>query len=420
MADLSPLFPVPQLSQARRSRAPLSSQLIRGARLTLLLVLLGGLAPSGARVASAQGDVEPLQCWWRTSVSAVRVGEPFTLVVTCAELQTDALTAVVDRARLDPRVIELPPFEVIGGEPAPDLQSGDRTFFQYQYTLRFINEAFFNEDVPLPALTVPYRIQSRVAGQDASTQGIERRFALPHQMMRITSLVPSDAADIRDATAMTFAEVDRSSTRARTLVTTGMIVTALGGLLALIGLGRLIGQRLALPVAASGLVSDTAVLRGVSRELSAVRRDRNDTGWTVPLVARALAASRIVAEYALSRPASQLPATPRLSAPAGTLVLPRRFGQDAAVLVSGSVTPKTIALALIERAGDGHLAPARLEELKDTLTEFTRAEYAEAGTLEETALDQSLSRVEQLARRLAVEHNWLMRRLTPIFRLRAR
>jgi hypothetical protein len=343
------------------------------------------------------------------------------LVLTCAALQSEALTAVVDRTRLDPRVIELPPFEVVGGEPAPDLQSGDRAFFQYQYTLRFINEAFFNEDVPLPALTVAYRIQSRVAGQDASTQGMERRFALPHQMVRITSLVPSDAADIRDATATTFADVDRSSTRARTLVTTGMIVTALGGLLALVGLGRLVAQRLAAaPVASSGLVSDAAVLRGVSRELSAVRHDRADNGWTVALVARALAASRIVGEYALSRSASQLHATPRVQPPAGALVLPRRFGQDADVLVSGSVTPKTIALALVEHAADGQVAPQRLEELKATLTEFTRAEYADAGALEETLLDESLSRVEQLARRLAIEHNWVMRRLTPLLRLRPR
>ena len=178
-----------------------------GGRSAPLLVVAA--TPIGARPAAAEDDVEPLQCWWRTSVSAVRVGEPFTLVLTCAALQTDALTAVVDRARLDPRAIELPPFEVMGGVPAPDLRSGDRVFFQYQYTLRFINEAFFNEDVPLPALSVAYRIQSRVPGQDASTQGMERRFALPHQMIRIASLVPSDAADIRDATATTFADVDR-------------------------------------------------------------------------------------------------------------------------------------------------------------------------------------------------------------------
>ena len=373
------------------------------------------------RLAAAEDDVEPLQCWWRTSVSAVRVGEPFTLVLTCAALQTDVLTAVVDRARLDPRVIELPPFEVMGGTPAPDLPSGNRVFFQYQYTLRFINEAFFNEDVPLPALSVPYRIQSRVPGQDASTQGMERRFALPHQMVRIASLVPSDAADIRDETATTFADVDRSAARARTLVTTGMIVTGLGGLLALVGLGRLVGQRLAgAPAAATGLVSDAAVLRGVSRELGAVRRDRADSGWTVDLIARALAASRIVAEYALSRSASQLHATPRAHAPAGALVLPRRFRQEAAVLVSGSVTPKTIALALADRTADGLAGSPRLEELRDTLAAFTRAEYAEAGVLDDTALDESLSRVEELARRLAVERNWFMRRLTPLFRLSSR
>ena len=40
--------------------------------------------------------------------------------------------------------------------------------------------------------------------------------------------------------------------------------------------------------------------------------------------------------------------------------------------------------------------------------------------LEDTALDESLSRVEQLARRLAVERNWFMRRLMPLFRRPAR
>jgi hypothetical protein len=382
-----------------------------------LLVVLA--TPFGARPAAADDAGEPLQCWWRTSVSAIHVGEPFTLVLTCAALQTETLTAVVDRSRLDPRAIELPPFEVLGGVPAPDLPSGDRVFFQYQYTLRFINEEFFNEDVPLPALTVAYRIQSRAAGQDASTQGIERRFALPHQMIRIVSLVPGDAADIRDATALTFAEVDRSAARARTLVTSGMIVTALGGLLALVGLVRLAGQRLGGPVTTTGLISEAAVLRGVSRALAAVRRDRADTGWTVDLVARTLAAARVIAEYALARSASQLHATPRESAPAGTLVLPRRFRQQAAVLVSGSATAKTIALALTDHAADGRAASPRLEQLRDTLTALTVAEYAEAGVLQDSALDESLTQLEQLARRLAVERNWFMQRLRPLLPQRA-
>jgi hypothetical protein len=378
----------------------------------LLVIVAAAFAPS---LASAQDEVEPLQCWWRTSISAVRVGEPLTLVLTCSALQTDTVTAVVDRSRLDPRAIELPPFEVLGGTPAPDLRSGDYVFFQYQYTLRFINEAFFNEDVPLPALNISYRIQTRVGAQDASTEGIERRFALPHQMIRIASLVPSDAADIRDATDITFADVDRASGRARTLVTTGMIVTALGGLLAVVGLVRLIGQRLGTPTVATTLVSDATVLRGVSRELATVRDDRTASGWTTGLVARALAAARIVAEYALSRPASQLHATPREQAPAGALVLPRRFRQNAAVLVSGSVTPKTMALALAERTADGHPVSPRLEELRAALTEFTRAEYNQSGQLEDTSLDESLSQVERIARRLAIERHWMVRRVTPLF-----
>ena len=34
-------------------------------------------------------QTDPLQCWWRTSAGAVRVGEPFTVVLTCAVLETD-------------------------------------------------------------------------------------------------------------------------------------------------------------------------------------------------------------------------------------------------------------------------------------------------------------------------------------------
>ena len=243
-------------------------------------------------------DVEPLQCWWRTSVSAIRVGEPFTLVLTCAALQTDALTAVVDRARLDPRAIELPPFEVMGGVPAPDLPSGDRVFFQYQYTLRFINEAFFNEDVPLPALSVAYRIQSRVAGQDASTQGMERRFALPHQMVRIASLVPErrrrhprcDGHDLRRRRPLVGAGADarhhrHDRDRTRRAPRTGRRRTP----------GRSAPGR---PVAATGLVSDAAVLRGVSRELS--RR---------PARSRRYAAGRSISSRAPSPPRASSPST---------------------------------------------------------------------------------------------------------------
>ena len=58
---------------------------------------------------------DPLKCWWRTSAGAVRIAEPFSVVLTCAVLETDAATVVVDQSRLEPSVVQFAPFEVLGG-----------------------------------------------------------------------------------------------------------------------------------------------------------------------------------------------------------------------------------------------------------------------------------------------------------------
>ena len=47
--------------------------------------------------------------------------------------------------------------------------------------------------MPLPPLSVAYRVQSRAAGQDASTQGMELRFALPWSL---TGLAFFDAGQV--------------------------------------------------------------------------------------------------------------------------------------------------------------------------------------------------------------------------------
>jgi hypothetical protein len=39
-------------------------------------------------------ELDPIACWWRTSVAAIRVGEPFSIVLTCAVVER-ALTTVV-------------------------------------------------------------------------------------------------------------------------------------------------------------------------------------------------------------------------------------------------------------------------------------------------------------------------------------
>src|SRR5215471_21123708 len=91
------------------------------------------LAAAGVSNAAAQDvSTDPLQCWWRTSAGAVRVGQPFTVVLTCAVLETDAATVVVDQSRLEPSVVQFAPFEVLGGTHGADLRTDLRRFFQYE------------------------------------------------------------------------------------------------------------------------------------------------------------------------------------------------------------------------------------------------------------------------------------------------
>ena len=68
-----------------------------------------------APTATQNVEVDPVTCWWRTSASSVRVGEPFPIVLTCSVLETDAARAVIDRSRLGTAAVQFPPYEVIGG-----------------------------------------------------------------------------------------------------------------------------------------------------------------------------------------------------------------------------------------------------------------------------------------------------------------
>ena len=67
---------------------------------------LAGAQPQPAPPADAAGlniEADPIRCWWRTSTSAVRVGEPFRLVLTCAIVDNESTTVVPDQSRLEPR-----------------------------------------------------------------------------------------------------------------------------------------------------------------------------------------------------------------------------------------------------------------------------------------------------------------------------
>ena len=60
-------------------------------------------------------EVEPITCWWRTSATAVRTAEPFDVRLTCSVVETESKGKVVpDFSKLDPTVVQLPPYEALG------------------------------------------------------------------------------------------------------------------------------------------------------------------------------------------------------------------------------------------------------------------------------------------------------------------
>jgi hypothetical protein len=355
--------------------------------LIILLALASGdtwLAAQTERV-----EAEPIACWWRTSAGAVRIGEPFEAVVTCSLLETEGVRAIVDDSRLDPAILQLPPFEVIGGRRAKDVITAGRRFSQYEYRLQIIAENAFGRDVSLPALQLNYRVENRVpsaaSGVLEAIQGREFTYALPSISIRVLSLVPNDATDIRETPVASFDRIaDRAfrGTVLRVSAVIAFVVAALVAGVALLGLARRRQARAAIP---GRILSDSAILDSVGRELAAVQQESRESGWNPSLAGRALTALRIAAAYASGRPVSQQAGGTNGTAPGQLAVNGRRKGT---AFVSGTVTA--------EGVGSGSH-----EALRDGLARFTAARYGRDGRLDGSKLDEALGEgitiVEQLA-----------------------
>jgi hypothetical protein len=372
------------------------------------LALLGTLAaaPAGAQDGADALTLAPIECRWRASASAVRVGEPFTVVLTCSVLETASTSVVPDRSRLDPSVVDLQPFEVVGGRTSQDLTTPGYVHFQYEYDTRYFGE-LFGADVPVPALDITYRVQSRLESGE-TIEGREQQYVMPPLPLRIVTLLPDGAVDIREPAPPTFADVEAQRFRARVLDVVGLVLLSLGAIAAawaVAGLARRPGTRTA---RAARLASDAAVLRAAAADLAALRTRRHAEGWSPAMAARALAALRVAASVETGRPVAQVSAPPGATPVDGQLALtaglpPRR------VWVSGSATARTVATERARREATGAAGAARLGALDTALSAMTAAAYAREGDLPETGLDEAVDSGEAILRALAREHLAIVR-----------
>src|SRR5262245_5455142 len=252
------------------------------------LLLLGGRAasaqtPATAPPGPANVEVDPIRCWWRTSAGAVRIGETFNLALTCAVLENESVQVVPDESRLGSGVIQMAPFEIVGGKHPSDLRSGLRRFFQYWYTLRIINPDAIGKDVKIPDLAIHYRVNSRVAA-NAALQGRDLTYILPTQWVRGASMVPADTADIRDAGGESFETAETLGFRAGVLEIIAITLVALGTVMVLLVLYQLTRAVRRPTSTGPRLLSTYGVMKAAVNQLNDVQREREQQGWSAPLI----------------------------------------------------------------------------------------------------------------------------------------
>jgi len=356
-------------------------------------------------------EVDPITCWWKTDRSAVHVGEQFTLLLTCSVIDTARITVEADVSEFDPSAIALVPFEVLGGTRFEDIQAPPRRYFQYAYTMRLVGDEFFGQDVDIPSMEVTYNVNLTSGDQTNGdqTEGVERRYELPSLPIRLLSLVPATATDIRDPSSETFGDIETRRFRATAaLVASGIFFVAAVLLLGLAAVRIMVRYRTRVPAVAR-LLSSGKVLRGC---LSAVDRLRSDVareGWTPELGQRVLVLLRICGAIALGRPIAQTVVDDDVPEREGQLVLRKGRLRPKRTMVSAPTTVAAVAAELATGGGQDPRATAVLEGIRDSLNVFSAARYGRSGQLQRDGFDAALDRGASAIRGLYVMKLWPMR-----------
>jgi len=357
-------------------------------------------APREGEVAS-----DPIRCWWKTDRTAIRVGERFQLVLTCAVIETAGVTVVPAVNQLEAGAISLTPFEAVSGIRREDVVVPPWRYLQYEYTMRLLSEGFFGQDVSIPALTVTYNLQAAGAG----SEGRDQTYLLPAMPMRVLSLVPRLVGDIRDASGQTFAAVESRRFRATAAMVVAAIAFAFASVMAALALARVVGRyRVRDPKAVRPLPAPS-LLRGCLSSLADVRAEAARGGWTPQLTGRALAALRIAAALALGRSVAQEYVAADAPERQGQLAVRTGLFRRKRAMLSSATT----ASALTTRLENGRVTGAQnrvnLEQISDALQVFSAATYGRATDADSSSLNTALDDAIAAIRRLRVRTMWPMR-----------
>jgi hypothetical protein len=227
--------------------------------------------------------------------------------------------------------------------------------------------------------------------------------------MRISSLVPNNAADIRDASRESFGAIEDRRLRATVALVAGCIALAFA--LALVALAAASVWRRRRPAAAiAPAIATPGILEACARELARVRTAAAHDGWDRGLAERALTPLRVASAVALSHPFSQSFVDGAVTPRAGELLLRKGRWKPRQVLVSARVTAD-----MIERRLAGREAPLPegtddlVRSLGESLRLFTAVRYGRSGHSDPVSLQRAVDDASTAIRRLRVAAFWPVR-----------
>jgi hypothetical protein len=349
-----------------------------------------------------QVGTDPIRCWWKADRTAIHVGEHFTLALTCSVVETSSVRVVPALSQIDPGAIQLSPFDVVGGRRGDDVVAPPWRYVQYEYDLRLIGEGFFGQDVNIPPLTVTYNVQA-AAGQGA--EGRDQQYVLPPIPMRVLSIVPQDADDIRDASRDSFATIESRRFRATSATVAAAVSFAVAALLLAFAGLRLFGGARTRAGAAARPIGAPFVLGGCLAALGDVKAAVMADGWSPALARRALSALRVAGAMAVGRDVAQAPAD-RGPLRDGEVLVRGGLVRRRRAVVSAAVTPAALDRDLASGRASGAAARAAAHQIRDALQALSAAGYGRVTELDRLTLDTALDSGMEAVRKLRRARLW--------------
>ncbi len=366
-----------------------------------LAVMLAVLLPTPSR---AQ-EVDPIRCWWQSSAGAITIGESFNVVLTCAVIETESMQVVADESRLGVASIQMSPFEILGGSHPADAHRLQRRYFQYHYQLRLIGTDAIGHDVNVPALAIPYRVHSRV-GAAAALEGRDLTYLMPALPIKVLSLVPAAAADIRDGSDASLGAVESLRFRGSLFQILAIALGAVAAVMAVMALVPLARGARKAGAVVSDRLPDRAVASSAAQALVDVQSLATADGWTDAAVARALAAVRVIAALTVHRPISEKDLKAAAPVPEGRLAVSHGRVRTRRAAVSSAVTATDVALAAAQL--DDAVSPThrhQLQGLQSALVDLTAALYRQAPVRDAATLNEAVRHAIEVAGELRRARN---------------